>query len=101
MFHSRRTNNKINRLHERALRIAYGDDVLTFDQLLAMGKSLCIHHENIQRVLIEIYKALHDVSRSNLKELFVKKESTINLRSKTKLMIPSMNSALKGKNSLR
>ena len=39
MFHSQRTNNKINKLCERAPRIAYDDDVLTFDQLLAIGKS--------------------------------------------------------------
>ena len=67
MFHSRRTNNKINRLHERALRIVYDDDVSTFDQLLAMDKSFCIHHQNIQRLLIEIYKALHDISGNSLK----------------------------------
>ena len=67
MFHSRRTNNKINRLHERALRIVYDDDVSTFDQLLAMDKSFCIHHQNIQRLLIEIYKALHDTSGNSLK----------------------------------
>ena len=54
MFHSRRTNNKINRLHERALRITYDDDVSTFDQLLAVDKSFCIHHQNIQKLLIEI-----------------------------------------------
>ena len=47
MFHSRRTNNKINRLRERALRNVY-EDVSTSDQLLAMGKSFCIHHQNIQ-----------------------------------------------------
>ena len=52
---------QINRLHEGALRIVYYDDVLTFDQLLAMDKSFCIHHQNIQRLLIEIYKALHDI----------------------------------------
>ena len=91
MFHSRRTNNKINRLHERALRIFYDDDVSTFDQLLAMGKSFCIHHQ----------KAFHDVSGNSLKELFVKRESTISLRSKPELVIPSVNSVLKGKNSLR
>ena len=101
MFHSRRTNNKINRLHERALRIVYDNDVSTFDQLLAMDKSFCIHHQNIQRLLIEIYKALHDISGNSLKELFVKRESTINLRSKPEFGIPSVNSVLKGKNSLR
>ena len=44
MFHSRRTNNKIIRLHERALRIVYDDDVSTFYQLIAINKSFCIHH---------------------------------------------------------
>ena len=101
MFHSRRTNNKINRLHERALRIVYDDDVSTFGQLLAMDKSFCIHHQNIKRHLIKIYKALHDISGNSLKELFVRRESTISLRSKPELEIPSVNSVLKGINSSR
>ena len=101
MFHSRRTNNKINRLHERALRTVYDGDVSTFDQLHAMNKSFCIQHQNIQRLLIEIYKALHEISGNSLKELFVKRESTISLRSKPELVVSSVNSVLKGKNSLR
>ena len=101
MFHSRRTNNKINRLHERALRIVYDDDVSTFHQLLAMDKSFCVHHQNIPRLLIEIYKALHDTSGNSLKELFVKRESIISFRSRPKIVISSVNSILKGKNSLR
>ena len=101
MFHSRLTNNKINRLHERALRAIYDDYISTFDQLLAMSQSFCIHHQNIQRFLTEIYKAFHDISGNSLKELYVKKESTISLRSKPELVIPSVNSVLKGKNSLR
>ena len=67
MFHSRCANNKINRLHEGALRIVYDDDVSTFDQLLAIEKSFCIHHQNILRLLIEICKALHDISGNSLK----------------------------------
>ena len=101
MFHSQRTNNKINRLHERVLSIVYDDDVSTFDQLLAMDKFFCIHHQNIQGLLIEIYKAPHDISGDSLKELLVKTESTISLRSKSELVIPSVNSILKGKNSIR
>ena len=80
IFHSRRTNNKINRLHERALS--------TFDQLIAMDKSFCIHHQNIQRLLMQIYKALHDISGNSLKELFVRRGSTVNLGSKPELVIP-------------
>ena len=101
MFHSQRSNSKINRIHERALRIVYDDDVSTFDQLLAMDKSFCIHHQNIQRPLIEIHKALYDISGNSLKELFVKREGIRSFRSKSEFMIPSVNSILKGKNSLK
>ena len=66
-----------------------------------MDKFFCIHHQNIHRLLIEIYKAVHDVSGNSLKELFVKRESTISLQSKPQLVKPSVNSVLKGKNSLR
>ena len=66
-----------------------------------MDKFFCIHHQNIQRLLIEIYKALHDNSENRLKELFVKRENTISLRSKPELVLPSVNSVLRSKNSLR
>ena len=66
-----------------------------------MDKSFCIHHQNIQRLLIEIYKALHDISGNSLKELLVKRERTISLRSKPGLLIASVNSILKSKNSVR
>ena len=101
VFHSRRTNNKINRLPERALRIVYDDEISTFDQVLDMYKSFCIHHQNIQRLLTEIYKTLHKISWNSLKELLVKRESFISFRSKPELVIPSANSILKGKNSIR
>ena len=34
MFHSRITNRKINRIHERALKLVYSDHVSSFDELL-------------------------------------------------------------------
>ena len=46
IFRSRRINNKINRLHERALRIC-DDDVSTFDKLITIDKSFYIRHQNI------------------------------------------------------
>ena len=99
MFHSRRTNNKINRLHERALRIVHDDNVSFFDQLLACT-NFCIHHQNVQRFLIEIYRAMHDIFGNSLKELFLKPESTLSLQSKPELAITSVNSILKGKNKI-
>ena len=46
MFHNRTINNKINRLHERALRIVYknkADDNLSFHDLLDKDRALKIH----------------------------------------------------------
>ena len=54
-----------------------------------------------QKLLIRIYKALQDNSGNSLKELFVRRESTINMCSKPELVVTSVNSAVKGKNSLR
>ena len=47
MFHSRGLNNKINSIHERALRITYGDKTSTFQQLLEKDNSVSIHHRNL------------------------------------------------------
>ena len=47
MFHSRTLNNRINRLHERGLRIVYKDYKLTFNELLHKDNSFSIHHMNL------------------------------------------------------
>ena len=39
MFHNRKLNNHINRIHERALRIVYQDHNSTFEELLAKDRS--------------------------------------------------------------
>ena len=41
MFHSRIINNKINRLHERCMRLIYGDKTSSFEELLEQDKSTC------------------------------------------------------------
>ena len=46
-FHSRNLNNKINRLHERCLRVIYNDKTSSFEQLLENDNSVSIHHRNI------------------------------------------------------
>ena len=56
MFHGRNLNNKINRIHERDLRIAYKDNVSTFEKLLEMDNSVTVHQRNLQLLMVEIYK---------------------------------------------
>ena len=68
MFHSRTMNNKINRIHERAL--VYSDHVSSFDELLKKDRSFSIHRRNIQSLAIELYKFFHDLSPSIMKNVF-------------------------------
>ena len=62
MLHSRTMNNKINRLHERSLRIVYPDHSSMFEELLERDKTFSIHHKNIQSLAIEIYKFVNGLS---------------------------------------
>ena len=56
MFHSRRLNNRINKLHERALRVTYDNDDLSFHDLLEKDNSFTIHERNLQKLAVEMYK---------------------------------------------
>ena len=55
-------NNKINRLHKKALRIVYHDNDLSFEELLQKDNSFSIHDRNIQLVAIEMFKARNNLS---------------------------------------
>ena len=52
MFHSRSLNNKINRPHERCLRISYNDKRSTFEELLPKENSVSVDHNNIHAIAI-------------------------------------------------
>ena len=62
MFHNRTLNNKINRLHERDLRLVYNNSTSSFADLLSMDNSVSIHHRNLQKLAIEMYKVKHSLS---------------------------------------
>ena len=79
MFHSRRLNNKINSIHERALRITYQDHISTFQELLNKDNSVSIHHRNLQALATEMFKICRGWSPDILIEIFVPKISLYNL----------------------
>ena len=62
MFHSRKLNHRINRIHERALRIVYKDNESSFEDLLIKDDSFTIHERNIQALAIELYKVAYGLS---------------------------------------
>ena len=65
MFHSRTTEHRINRIHERTLRLIYvNQHQLTFKELLEKkNKIVSIHQRNLQILATEIYKAKNKIYR--------------------------------------
>ena len=80
MFCLRASNNKIKKIHERALRVCQNDYVSTFENLLYNTNSLDIHSKNIQKLMIEIYKCLNHLSPPIMKNFFTIRENCYNLR---------------------
>ena len=80
MFHSRTSNNKINKLHERALRLVYNDYNSSFQELLNRDDSFSIHHRNLQKLATEMYKVKNDLSPSFMKMIFPLSNNTYLLR---------------------
>ena len=80
MFHSRNLNNKINRIHERALRLVYQNN-LSFSELLDLDNSVTVHQKNLQVLVTEIYKVKNGIAPEIMKDIFELQNPSYNLRS--------------------
>ena len=100
MFHSRGLNNKINRIHERALRITYNDKSSSYGELLTKDRSVTIHHRNIRALAIEIYKVMQGISPPLLNEAFVPHQCNYELRGNNFLERRRVKSARYGTKSI-
>ena len=90
MFHSRKSNNKINLLHERALRMIYNDQYNSFT----------VHHFNIQSLAIEMFKVINNIAATIIDDLLITYHSC-NLPSKSKLVVLSVRTDHNGQNSIQ
>ena len=100
MFCSRKMDRKINRLHERSLRIVYNDYKSTFNELLKNDKSISIHHRNIHCVAIEMFKVKNDMCPPFITNLF-KLNLGPETRRRNTFVRPTVDTVFKGEHSLR
>ena len=100
MFHSRALNNKINSIHERALRITYNDSKLTFEELLNKDNSVSIHHRNLQVLAIKMFKIKNNMAPEFLNEIFQNRALPYNLRTNSNFSSRQVQSVYHGTESL-
>ena len=96
MFHSRKLNTKINRLHERAFKIVYKDKSLTYDELLEKDNSFTCHEKNLQKLAIEMYKVINNLSPTFMRSIFPESNNPYNLRNNNPFHTSNVHSVYKG-----
>ena len=101
MFHSRTLNNRINRLHERALRIVYKNEELSFEELLELAGDVTVHQKNLQRLAIEMYKVKNNIAPISFQKLFEETSNTYNLRNQNTWTLPNMRTVYYGTETIR
>ena len=71
MCHRRKLNNKINKIHERALQLVYDDRQSTFGELLKTDKSVTIPHRKL--LATELSKVHHGLASELMHDIFEKR----------------------------
>ena len=101
MCHSRTCNNKINRLHERCLRLIFNDRVSPFCELLVKDESVSIHQKNLRTLVIEMYKVLKELSPSIFSNIFNTSNcNRYELRNQSEFVVPFKHSVRYGSESI-
>ena len=78
MNHDRKINNRINRIHERALRAVYNDDNATFEKLLEKENAAKINDRNLQVLATEMFKVKLGIAPAIMNDVFRIRKSDYN-----------------------
>ena len=101
MCHSRENNNKINRLHEKCLRIIYNYKRSSFNALLEKDGSVSIHEKNIKILATEMFKVSKNLAPPQMHEIIkLKGQPHYNLRYNSLVFRPLVKSVYKSTESV-
>ena len=93
-------SKKINPLHERCMRLIYGDKTPSVEELLEQDKSVWIHTTNLQILAAEMFKVYRIMFPPIFSELFRRHDICYNLRSNSNLAVPNVKSVFHGSESI-
>ena len=91
----------MNQLHEKCLRIIYNDKRSLYEELLSKDGSVSMHHENLQKFIIEIYKVVNGICPEIMNEVFqFQTQNHHNLRNNSTFRTPPFNTIFQRKESV-
>ena len=100
MFCNKGNKLKIDKVHKRSLKTILQQGNLNLSELLYLNESLTIHQKHIQFLMIEVYKALKNISPDLLLDIFKPKLHPYNFRNNGLLTLPKTKSVTFGTNAL-
>ena len=87
MSHSRTKKRKIDRLHERCLRIIYNGKQSSYKELLEKDSSFDVNVRNVQVLATKMYKVSNNFSLPQMREILkVRNEHPYNLRKNSHIL---------------
>ena len=99
---NRSLNTKINRLNEICLPIVYNDKKSNFNELLVNDGPVSIHHQNLQKLTVEMFKVSRGLSPEIVKKLFQCREQiSYELRQGSQFQIPWVHSVFSGTENVK
>ena len=101
MGHNQTNNNKINRLHEKCLRLIYNDKKSSLKDLLEKDGSVHVHHRNLRTLAVELFTVFKGLTPVIFAEAFsVRQQSQYNMRNYSYFAMPRAKTVNHGLESL-
>ena len=80
MFCSKQSMDKINKIHERTMRLVINDYSSDFHHLLNLTNDISVHQRCINSLMTEVYKYINGLSPDLMNDVFTLRENKYNLR---------------------
>ena len=90
LFCSKDSQQKLEKLNKRALRLALSDYSSSYDELLRKTKFTKVHFHLIRKLALEDSKTIHNLSPVVMKDYFIPKPSDYHLRMRDTFYIPKV-----------
>ncbi len=86
----KKISKTVENIQERALRFMFNDKVSTYESLLDRCGYTTLHIRRIKTIANEVFKSVHDLNPTFMKEQFKIKEISYDLRDKYIMHLPNL-----------